>query len=463
MRSLPEFLATLSSRTSKLRTGIILAIVSLAFLVTDVGISIRQQDPADYAANILQLRARRTAELADAIEAVTFQFISNQFLNDTLNSYILDSEPYDVSRWNTIFSEHMEGLAETVPELKDAVFFASNTDSKIPLTMSDSLTRSTWVPVKNLLMDEAMASDGRSVWSLLPETGGNTASERRNSVPRSTILCARLIKKRADRSPLGVLVLLIDPDRFARTVSGYSQDEGIAVTQKTDYSILLDRNGLILASVDSEFALKPLSKAIPGWETHLKGRLPLDNPGRYKSRATIDESKKPGLFWVVYSPIPEKDWLLLSILPMRVDAFPFIVKLFLLGGFAGSAFLIYRSIGKEQKELDSLATLDSAASQSGSQANHDLVLPSWFTDLSPKEQTVLLFLLTGKSNKEIAYVLELREQTVKNYLHAIYQRIGAQDRFSALLLLQDGGINLETLRRYMEKHPDFVVESRLFS
>jgi DNA-binding NarL/FixJ family response regulator len=113
--------------------------------------------------------------------------------------------------------------------------------------------------------------------------------------------------------------------------------------------------------------------------------------------------------------------------------------------------------------LDSLATLDSAASQSGSQANHDLVLPSWFTDLSPKEQTVLLFLLTGKSNKEIAYVLELREQTVKNYLHAIYQRIGAQDRFSALLLLQDGGINLETLRRYMEKHPDFVVESRLFS
>ena len=450
MRVPAEFLATLSSRKSKLRTGIILALLSLAFLITDVGISIRQQDPADYAANILQLRTRRTAELADAIEAVSFQFISNQFLNDTLNSYIRDSEAYDVSRWNTIFSEHMEGLAETIPELKDAVFFAAHTDNKIPLTMSDSLTRSTWIPVKNILMDEAVESDGRTVWSLLPENTGL----------RSTILCARLIKRRIDRSPLGVLVLIIDPDRFARTVSGYSQDEGIAVTQRTDYSILLDRHGLILASVDAEFALKPLSQAIPGWETYLNGKLPLEKPGRYKSRASIDQSKKQESFWVVYSPIPEKDWLLVSILPISVDAFPFIVKLFLLGGFAGSAWLIYRSLGRN--EYDTSASIALLTNQSAEQANIDVVLPPWFTHLSPKEQTVLLFLLTGKSNKEIAYTLELREQTVKNYLHAIYQRIGAQDRFSALLLLQDSGINLEALRRYEENHPEFSVESRLF-
>ena len=129
-----------TTHNRKLWVGILLAAATIAVLVADIRISIKQRDPVEYAAGILKMRARRTAELADAIEAVSYQFLSNQLLNETLDSYISDNERYDVSKWNKIFSEHMEGLAETVPELMDAVFFDAAGGSRIPLTMSDSLT-----------------------------------------------------------------------------------------------------------------------------------------------------------------------------------------------------------------------------------------------------------------------------------------------------------------------------------
>lgn len=51
--------------------------------------------------------------------------------------------------------------------------------------------------------------------------------------------------------------------------------------------------------------------------------------------------------------------------------------------------------------------------------------------LSEREREILSLLAIGKSNKEIASELGLREQTVKNYLHNIYKKLGVQDRVSA--------------------------------
>lgn len=56
-----------------------------------------------------------------------------------------------------------------------------------------------------------------------------------------------------------------------------------------------------------------------------------------------------------------------------------------------------------------------------------------FTD---REKKVILLMLEGHSNKEIAGILFMSEGTVKNYVSVIYQKIGTNDRAKALLVLQ---------------------------
>ncbi|MCE1195710.1 LuxR C-terminal-related transcriptional regulator [bacterium] len=446
MRTFSDIGAKIPRLRLRLFAGILLASASIALLTLDVRLSAKQRDPVDYASSTLPMRARRTAELADAIEAISLQFLSNTILNETLDSYNSDSERYDISRWNFIFSEHLEGLAETVPELEDAIFFATRGPAKIPLTMSDSLTRSRWIPVRDDIMEGAAAADGRAVWSVLP--GGAAPS---------TLLCARLIKRRADNRALGVLVLLIDPDRLARTVGGYSQDEGIAVTKKTDYNVLLDRNDRILASVDPAFMAMPVADAIPGYEERLKPRLKSGEAGSYKYRSTAGADKREASFWIAFVPIPDKDWTLVAVLPIPAQTLPIFVKIALFGCLLGALWFLYAAWAEARDQ----GKPDEGDRAPGFQPLDRM--PAWYESLTPKEQVVLLFLLTGKSNKEIASLLGIREQTVKNYLGAIYRRIGVQDRFSALVLMQESGLTLESLRRYVEENPGFLPDPRILS
>lgn len=54
-----------------------------------------------------------------------------------------------------------------------------------------------------------------------------------------------------------------------------------------------------------------------------------------------------------------------------------------------------------------------------------------------REKKVILLMLEGHSNREIAGILFMSEGTVKNYVSVIYQKIGTNDRTKALLVLQD--------------------------
>jgi hypothetical protein len=40
-----------------------------------------------------------------------------------LLDYVMSAETYDISSWNTVFSSFMEGMAQTIPEIEDAIFF----------------------------------------------------------------------------------------------------------------------------------------------------------------------------------------------------------------------------------------------------------------------------------------------------------------------------------------------------
>jgi DNA-binding NarL/FixJ family response regulator len=67
------------------------------------------------------------------------------------------------------------------------------------------------------------------------------------------------------------------------------------------------------------------------------------------------------------------------------------------------------------------------------------------TLLSPRELDVLSCVAKGKSNKEIARVLLVSDQTIKNHLTAIYKKLVVSDRTSAVVTaIRRGLIKLPT-------------------
>jgi len=60
--------------------------------------------------------------------------------------------------------------------------------------------------------------------------------------------------------------------------------------------------------------------------------------------------------------------------------------------------------------------------------------------LSERETEILKLVARGLSNKEIALRLSLTEGTVKNYVSAILQKLGVQDRTQAALKARGMGI-----------------------
>lgn len=58
------------------------------------------------------------------------------------------------------------------------------------------------------------------------------------------------------------------------------------------------------------------------------------------------------------------------------------------------------------------------------------------TGLTRREQQLVPLIAQGFTNKEIASCLNLSEQTVKNHIHRILQRVGASDRLAVVEIMQ---------------------------
>jgi DNA-binding NarL/FixJ family response regulator len=69
--------------------------------------------------------------------------------------------------------------------------------------------------------------------------------------------------------------------------------------------------------------------------------------------------------------------------------------------------------------------------------------PAWLSALSKRELGILRLLAQGYDNKEIADRLFLAEQTVKNHVSLIYEKIGARDRAQAMRMAIDAHIDQE--------------------
>jgi len=60
------------------------------------------------------------------------------------------------------------------------------------------------------------------------------------------------------------------------------------------------------------------------------------------------------------------------------------------------------------------------------------LVPPWFSLLSEKEKRILLLISKGMSNEEIADQLNLGKNTIRNYVSALYEKVGVKDRFGAI-------------------------------
>jgi DNA-binding NarL/FixJ family response regulator len=73
------------------------------------------------------------------------------------------------------------------------------------------------------------------------------------------------------------------------------------------------------------------------------------------------------------------------------------------------------------------------AQESNSAKNyHPIERPSWLENLNAREKEILLLIIQGLSSKEIAQLISIGEQTVRNYLGKIYAEMGVNSKSEAI-------------------------------
>ena len=65
---------------------------------------------------------------------------------------------------------------------------------------------------------------------------------------------------------------------------------------------------------------------------------------------------------------------------------------------------------------------------------------AWYSALQSREKEILKLLCEGKDNFDIAELLHLGHQTVKNYVSSIYTKMGVHSRIEAFKLASDSGV-----------------------
>ncbi|MFW5695039.1 MAG: response regulator [Alkalispirochaeta sp.] len=66
--------------------------------------------------------------------------------------------------------------------------------------------------------------------------------------------------------------------------------------------------------------------------------------------------------------------------------------------------------------------------------------PVWFDRLSRKERRILALVVDGYHNREIAEHVHVADQTVRNYISAIYDKLQVADRVSAIRIARESGL-----------------------
>jgi len=98
---------------------------------------------------------------------------------------------------------------------------------------------------------------------------------------------------------------------------------------------------------------------------------------------------------------------------------------------AGGAFLIAPSVAKSLIRRAYLKPEFSPTPE-----------PEWLRQLSRREREILGHLVEGRTNKEIAAELCIAEQTVRNHISVVYDKMGVSDRAQAVRLAREAGTKM---------------------
>ena len=72
----------------------------------------------------------------------------------------------------------------------------------------------------------------------------------------------------------------------------------------------------------------------------------------------------------------------------------------------------------------------------------DMEMAKRFATLSPQQMRILMMIVDGKLNKQIAATLKISEQTVKIHTSAIFRKLGVRNRTQAAVLVQKAHVDL---------------------
>lgn len=64
--------------------------------------------------------------------------------------------------------------------------------------------------------------------------------------------------------------------------------------------------------------------------------------------------------------------------------------------------------------------------------NNNVTIPEWIKNLNEKEKSIIKLLVQGKTNSEIASEIYVGDQTVRNYISAIYSKLEVGNRAEAI-------------------------------
>ncbi|EFW37715.1 response regulator transcription factor [Treponema phagedenis] len=309
------------------------------------------------------------------IESYSFQVLANKALNRTFEEYINSDEVYQVSKWNTEFSTFTEGIIQKNPFVRDVIFFPLNDVKKKALTVREDLSFNEIQIMRTpFVRDKAKDLNGRFFWY--------TADNH--------LAGLRLIKNYRSNLPIGILCFYVNTEYI------------LNLSEKLKYMskvLILDVNTRAILFPSDLSDEKPLPAKLSGW---YKGFS-------YHTVFSVSDSKEQNNALAIVSiDRPIIGFILYS----HVSLYLF---LFLLGVLI---LLYYLQRKQRQEKLQA--------------QERELFFDCLKNfNLSKREYIILELICQGSTGKEIAYKLNLKEQTIKNYTSRLYKKLGVTGRVEA--------------------------------
>lgn len=356
--------------------------------------------------------AQRIRAEIQSIEDLSYQFIANEDLNNILHAYGKRPNKYDGALANLSFSRYLESQRIVSAMLEEAFFIDYDEIDRIPLTMTEDFLRPEITAVRRFVWNRAIDADGVCVWM---DDTFSVHGER-------YVIAARLIKRLRTGEPMGVLVLLTNSGRASGLLEHPKAAKNAALPR--ELGLIVSNTGMVMAASDDEAIGKSLASVLEGSPDFEEIATRRQESGRFSAQYSNHRAN------VFYIRIMAKGLYLVSIHADRIGSSVIrrlVVSLLFVLAAVLVVWLGIRSAGVQQTERPAMEL----------SPGFDETLPPGLPQLTSRERQLLMLLARGLSNKEIAGEFLIKEQTVKNYLRPLYDKLGVHDRVSALLKLRE--------------------------